>query len=276
MRSPGNARKSQIWPVSLSQNSAKMTKVNRPWPRTNQFWRWSRYISMQNFRPFPLCVLQEMPGWTNGPTDPCTGQKRVFQASDGRTDGQPENIMPPAPKGGGIKKANTERMQHIKSNAMETDILIFALLRQQTVNDIFLSDDVYIRCDVIWGFHLDLRLHETLVLREWDLPWKHHWKGETFNTLRPRENGRHFADIFKCIFLNENVWIPVEISLRFVVKGPINNITALVQIMAWRRSGDKPLSEPMMVGLTTHICVTRPQWVNSLAPGRFWWYFEYQ
>ena len=48
-------------PVSLSQNSAKITKVNRPWPRTNQLWRWSRYISMQNFRPFPPCVLQDMP-----------------------------------------------------------------------------------------------------------------------------------------------------------------------------------------------------------------------
>ena len=35
--------------------------------------------------------------------------------------------------------------------------------------------------------------------------------------------------------------------------------------MAWRRSGDKPLSEPMMVGLPTHICVTRPQWVNTLG-----------
>ena len=32
--------------------------------------------------------------------------------------------------------------------------------------------------------------------------------------------------------------------------------------MAWRRPGDKPLSEPMMVRLSTHICVTRPQWVN--------------
>ena len=41
---------------------------------------------------------------------------------------------------------------------------------------------------------------------------------------------------------------------------------ALVQIMAWRRPGDKPLSEPMMVSLLTHICVTRPQWVNSLRP----------
>ena len=85
-----------------------------------------------------------------------------------------------------------------------------------------------------------------------------------FNTLRPRRNGRHFADdIFKCIFLNENVWIPFKISLKFVPKGAINNIPALVQIMAWRRSGDKPLSEPMMVGLPTHICVTRPQWVNA-------------
>ena len=48
-------------------------------------------------------------------------------------------------------------------------------------------------------------------------------------------------------------------SLKFVAKGPINNIPALVQIMAWRRPGDKPLSEPMVVGLLTHICVTRPQ-----------------
>ena len=33
--------------------------------------------------------------------------------------------------------------------------------------------------------------------------------------------------------------------------------------MAWRRPGDKPLSESMMVRLPTHICVTRPQWVNE-------------
>ena len=70
-------------------------------------------------------------------------------------------------------------------------------------------------------------------------------------TLRPRQNGRHFADdIFKCIFLNENVSISIKISLMFVPKGPINNIPALVQIMAWRRPGDKPLSEPMMVNLS--------------------------
>ena len=87
-----------------------------------------------------------------------------------------------------------------------------------------------------------------------------------FNTLRPRPNERHLADdIFKCIFLNENVCIPIQISLKFVPKSPNNNIQTLVQIMAWRRPGDKPLSEPMMVSLLTHICiythicVTRPQ-----------------
>ena len=38
----------------------------------------------------------------------------------------------------------------------------------------------------------------------------------------------------------------MKISLKFVPKSPINNITALVQKMAWRRIGDKPLSEPIM------------------------------
>ena len=61
----------------------------------------------------------------------------------------------------------------------------------------------------------------------------------SINTLRPRQNGRHFADdIFKRIFLNENVEISIKISLKFVPKGRINNIPALVQVMAWRRPGD--------------------------------------
>ena len=84
------------------------------------------------------------------------------------------------------------------------------------------------------------------------------------NSLRPRQNGRHFADdIFKRIFVNENVRISIEISLKFVPKGPINNNPALVQIMAWRRPGDKPLSEPVMVSLMIHWCVTRPQWFKN-------------
>ena len=63
----------------------------------------------------------------------------------------------------------------------------------------------------------------------------------SINTLRLRQNGRHLPDIFKCIFLNENIWISIKISLKFVSKDSINDIMALVQIMAW---------------------VIRPQWVN--------------
>ena len=96
-------------------------------------------------------------------------------------------------------------------------------------------------------------------------PKKTHLKSlpSVVNTLRPRQNGRHFADdTFKRIFLNEDIRISIKISLMFIPKGPANNIPTLVQIMAWRRSGDKPLSEPMMVSLLTHICVARPQWVK--------------
>ena len=77
------------------------------------------------------------------------------------------------------------------------------------------------------------------------------------------QNGCHLPDnVFKCIFLNENVQISIEISLKFVPNGSINNIPSLVQIMAWRRPGDKPLPEPMIVRLPTHICVIQTQLVN--------------
>ena len=63
--------------------------------------------------------------------------------------------------------------------------------------------------------------------------------------------------------LNENVWIPIKISLTFVPKGRINKTTILVHIMAWRRPGHKPLFEPMMVSLPTHMCVTQPEWIDT-------------
>ena len=70
---------------------------------------------------------------------------------------------------------------------------------------------------------------------------------------------------FQMHFLNENMWILIMISLNFVPEGPINSIPGLVQIMAWRRTGDKPLSETIMVISPTHICVTQPQCVNGLC-----------
>ena len=106
-----------------------------------------------------------------------------------------------------------------------------------------------------------------------------------FNSLRPDadicvcEHGHHCLTHWgrdkmaaispttttKRIFLNEDVRISIKISLKFVPKGPINNIPALDQIMAWRRPGDKPLSERIMVRLLTHICITRPQWIKVMA-----------
>ena len=83
-------------------------------------------------------------------------------------------------------------------------------------------------------------------------------------TLKPRRNRCHFLnDIFKYIFFNEDVWISIKISLNFVPMGPVNNIPALVQIMACHLLGAKP--EPMLVRSLTHICVTRPQRVKQ------WW-----
>ena len=87
----------------------------------------------------------------------------------------------------------------------------------------------------------------------------------TLNTLRPGQNGCHFPDnIFKCISMNENIWISIKISLKVVSEVPINDIPALVQIMAWHRPGDKPLSESMLVSLLTYICITGPQWVKTI------------
>ena len=86
---------------------------------------------------------------------------------------------------------------------------------------------------------------------------------------------KHFADdVFKYIF-----WMKIhEFRVKFhwslfliVQLTSINipiNIPALVRIMAWRWPGDKPLFEPTMVKLPTHICVTRPQWVNKEQNGR--------
>ena len=92
-------------------------------------------------------------------------------------------------------------------------------------DDLYIIVEKWILCTwyVVWwqDVHIDLSL-----LTHWGL-----------------DNGRHFADaIYKCIFLNEDAWIQIKISLKFVLKGPINNIPASVQIMVWHRPGAKPLS----------------------------------
>ena len=53
----------------------------------------------------------------------------------------------------------------------------------------------------------------------------------------------HCAHIFKSIFFNENHCSLVQISMKFVPVSVIDNKSALVQVMAWGWTGDKPLSE---------------------------------
>ena len=102
---------------------------------------------------------------------------------------------------------------------------------------------------------------------------------------RINQNGHQFPDyIFKCIFVKENIWILLKISLKLVPKVWINNIPALFQIMAWHRTGNKLLSQSMMINLLTHICINWPQWVNYVMCGYCWltltnlhvvWYFNH-
>ena len=47
-------------------------------------------------------------------------------------------------------------------------------------------------------------------------------------------------------FVDENDRIPIRISLKFVATSPIDNMPTLVQEMAWRLRGDKPLPELML------------------------------
>ena len=76
------------------------------------------------------------------------------------------------------------------------------------------------------------------------------------------QNGHHLPDDnFQMHFLE---WKYKNFDQYFTEVCPINNIPALVQIIAWCQLGIKPLSEPMMVVLPMHIWVTRlPQWVNG-------------
>ena len=65
--------------------------------------------------------------------------------------------------------------------------------------------------------------------------------------LRREQNGWYFVNtIFNCISLNENIWNSNRISLKFVLRGPINNKSWMIQVRAWHQTSDKPLSEPKM------------------------------
>ena len=68
---------------------------------------------------------------------------------------------------------------------------------------------------------------------------------------------------FQCVFLNEIYEYRLRFHWNFFLRFEFNNIPELVKIVACHPPGHKPLSESIKVSLLTHICVTRPQWVNA-------------
>ena len=85
-----------------------------------------------------------------------------------------------------------------------------------------------------------------------------------------RQNGRNFADaIHQVVF--ENWGISIRFSLKSVLNDVINNKPSLVQVIAWRQTGDNLLSERILAKLTdAYIRVTRLKWHNSLRPVDVW------
>ena len=84
---------------------------------------------------------------------------------------------------------------------------------------------------------------------KWPKPQNWMWKYLTHLPLNKVADA--FAeDIFERIFLNENTRISTIISLRFVPRGSNDKKSALVQVMAWRRTGDKRLPEQMLIQFT--------------------------
>ena len=115
-----------------------------------------------------------------------------------------------------------------------------------------------LKLDLKTMFHLNVdQLYEMQTYMTW------------FNALRSRQNGRDFSDdIFNSMFLNQKVWISIKVSMKFALKCTCTNKPLLVHIKVWRRTGNKPLSEPMMdQSLLTHLCVTRSQWVKQAYVG---------
>ena len=72
-------------------------------------------------------------------------------------------------------------------------------------------------------------------------------------------------DNFKCISCMKMIKIPIRISLKIVPTSLIDNEPALVQAMAWRRTGEKPLSEPMLTQFTDAFG-TSGRWVDTKKP----------
>ena len=92
--------------------------------------------------------------------------------------------------------------------------------------------------------HINIHVLLYIVTMSFLLVW-HLLQYKLINTLRPRQNGRHLPDNILQRILNESC-VLIKSSVKFLPQDSIITFSALVQIMACRRSGNKPLSEQMM------------------------------
>ena len=102
--------------------------------------------------------------------------------------------------------------------------------------------------------------------------------GWSNNFFPSGQNGSNFADdMFKRIFLNEKNWISNKMSFKYISCGLVDNMLAVVQIMAWHRPGDKPLPEPMLVSLLRTSKVVRAKaFINCMfSTASTDWCFRY-
>ena len=105
-----------------------------------------------------------------------------------------------------------------------------------------------------------MRLPHTIYNDYWWILTLHACKRVLHTLISSKFNilGRHFADdVFKFTFANINCWILIRSSLKYIPSGPINSNPVLVEIMACRRTCNKPLSEPKRSSLLTHTWVTQ-------------------
>ena len=115
----------------------------------------------------------------------------------------------------------------------------------------------YKRTEISWcvcKFCLTYILVLAILITVFDLIWS-----------PPGQNGWHFTgNIFRCIFMNEKFCILIPNSLKFVPKCPIDNMSALVQVMAWHQIGNKPLPEPMLIQFTDAYMRHLGRWVKRI------------
>ena len=119
-------------------------------------------------------------------------------------------------------------LKYVQSITFQTDIN----------NDIYHSFDRAKRCHLLSWVSI---LPNEVVCYHRLAPHKFLCSQKFDNISWPRKDGRHLADnIFKCICVDKTALISIKIELKPVPKGPIDNKLSLVQVMAGRRTGDKP------------------------------------